>query len=152
MMRRKETTHRLNVKRNQGKGMGLWFHSLYVYCLIIRSFPPDVAVSESRHRELSFTHSFIPSSSSCDQPFSSFLTLTGPESTPLNMEQSEPTNQPIDVSPNKDGGILKNIVREGHGFEKPSAGNEVCSRLNRMPVLMVHRHILSRLKSITLGD
>jgi FK506-binding protein 4/5 len=31
----------------------------------------------------------------------------------------------VDVTPDKDGGILKQILTEGHGYERPSAGNEV---------------------------
>lgn len=46
----------------------------------------------------------------------------------------------VDVSPNKDGSVLKKIVTEGHGFERPSAGNEV------------HVHYTGRLTDGTVFD
>jgi FKBP-type peptidyl-prolyl cis-trans isomerase len=31
----------------------------------------------------------------------------------------------VDISPDKDGGILKEIIKEGTGFETPAQGNKV---------------------------
>lgn len=42
----------------------------------------------------------------------------------MTSDQAESTNA-IDITPNKDGGILKEIIREGHGDEKPFAGDNV---------------------------
>lgn len=47
------------------------------------------------------------------------------QSTVSLVTMTEPTAPHVDVSPDKDGGILKAIITEGHGYERPSAGNEV---------------------------
>ena len=38
---------------------------------------------------------------------------------------TDPAPTPTDISPEQDGGILKTILTEGHGYEHPCAGNEV---------------------------
>lgn len=43
----------------------------------------------------------------------------------LQSDMSECSSVEIDISPDNDGSVVKKILIEGHGFERPSDGNEV---------------------------
>lgn len=42
-----------------------------------------------------------------------------------DVEMNDLNNDGIDISPDKDGGVLKKILKEGEGDECPGAGSEV---------------------------
>jgi FK506-binding protein 4/5 len=41
------------------------------------------------------------------------------------MNQNQTENTPIDITPNQDGGVLKQLLREGHGEDVPFTGDTV---------------------------
>lgn len=57
------------------------------------------------------------------------MTLNTPENDEIATEKKEPyTPGPnaVDISPNKDNGVLKEVIKEGIGFETPARGSKVC--------------------------
>ena len=51
------------------------------------------------------------------------VTEEAPES--MEITEGSPGTCAVDISPNKDGGVLKEVLREGSGDERPCPGDKV---------------------------